>query len=66
MVIWNGGSEPILNDVIVLTRINLASFLWGISKQHSPRRDAAEKPKISPVALKNESGLTQVCLSYMG
>ena len=28
---------------LLLTHISLASFLWDISKQHSPRCDAAER-----------------------
>ena len=28
---------------MMLTHISLASFLWDISKQHSPRCDAAER-----------------------
>ena len=57
-----------------LTHISLASFLWDIGKQNSPRCDAAkcgvqsgailfayiEKWNISPDAPKNESGLIQM------
>ena len=61
---------------VQLTQKHLASFLWGISKQHSPRCDATErgipsgailfaeemklKFKITPEAPKNESGLVQM------
>ena len=35
--------SPCITDVtLLLTHLSLASFLWDIGKQHSPRCDAAE------------------------
>ena len=59
-----------------LTHLRLASLLWDIGKQHSPRCDAAshlglfcllreissKKIKITPNTPKNESGLTQLIM----
>ena len=45
-----------------LTHLSLASLLWDIVKQNSPRCDAAENLKITPDAPKNESGLFQMIM----